>query len=267
LCASATTELGKTTFQQSHKNPLIWVFMGLPGDTEHEAQYTLTTERIIRALQAGFDIQKDDITVLFGSGIQKRYPACNADNLTRELERICVQSRSPRPIWIFFLGHSSSTRIGVNFNLAGRDLSSRDIAKHLNGVRDKCDMVIFLTTAAAGKYVKDLSMPGRVLVCATDPTAEDNETEFPHAMAEVLEDPNSNLDGDGYLSVLEIFRETKRKVEVIYKRDKLVQDERPLLDGNGDGRGTGRPSERDALPAGHMKLKLKKRSLNQKNDE
>jgi len=55
------------------------------------------------------------------------------------------------------------------------------------------------------------------------------------------QDRKSDLDGDGFLSALEIFQEAKRRVEEIYQRDNLIQKEQTMLDGDGDGRADDAP--------------------------
>ena len=69
-------------------------------------------------------------------------------------------------------------------------------------------MASWLTTAASGRFAPALSAPGRIVVAATEPDGETNETEFPLALAEVslLPVEKLDLDRDGRVSVREIHR-------------------------------------------------------------
>ncbi|MFW6255972.1 MAG: hypothetical protein ACOC54_04055 [Candidatus Sumerlaeota bacterium] len=236
--------------------PRIWIFMGHPGDKVRMKRYGETIEKIDKTLEERFGYSSDEMTILFGEGGFRSYQACNRENLEREMDRMARLSQDGRPIWIFFFGHSNSTRTGVNFNVPGSDPSSRDLGRALDQIPLSTPVTVFMTTAAAGKYLRHFALPGRMVVCADAGEGKDNEPEFPHALAETLEDGMSDTNQDGYLSVLEIFNETKRRVEEIYKEEELIQNEKALLDGDGDGRGTSLPAKKDAEPAEERKIKI-----------
>ena len=236
--------------------PRVWVFMGLPGDKEHEPQYAALVERLVKVLTGQFQVEPY-VPVLFGAGSVKRYPACTAERLGQELTRICQTARETRPVWVFFLGHSNSTASGVSFNIAGADLDARALGRQLAAAQPRASMVLFLTTAAGGKYVKDMARPGRLLVAATDPKAADNETEFPQALLDALEDPEADGDHDGTLSLHELFQAIKDKTAAVYRRNGWAQTEWAMLDGDGDGVATARPAEADADPAKLAGLKYR----------
>jgi len=248
----------ETRLEPRYEAPLVWILMGLPGDEERRAAYGETVQRLAGAFRDRFGLGDEDVTVLFGRGDLAPYGPCDAESLSRELERVCERSKGARPIWLFFLGHANSSQRDVYFNLAGPDVSAREIARRLAPARRESGMVVFVTTAASGKFLKPLASPGRVVVSATEPSEPDNETEFPRALADALEDPESDLDRNGTLSALEIFEATKRRVEEIYRDEELLQRERPTLDGNGDGEGTTRPAEKDAGPAQRFELRIRK---------
>ena len=192
------------------------------------------------------------------------FAACAGDALMHELERICDLQPNGRPVWIFFLGHANSAHSQVRYNLPGPDIRFGEIAAALRTADVSNGMAIFLTTAASGKCLKELAAPGRVLVTATSPAESDNETDFPHALVETLEAPSTDLDADGYVSILEVFSETVRRVRGLYEAQGLVLTECALLDGNGDGRGSALPDEEDARPAHEMTTKAVRRpSLNE----
>ncbi|MCX7044614.1 MAG: hypothetical protein NTX50_03875 [Candidatus Sumerlaeota bacterium] len=255
------------TAPRAYVSPLIWIFMGLPGDEAHHRQYSETIRSWMDSFQGQFGVPEKDIAVLYGAGELKPYPDCARENLLKELKRISEAAQTTRPLWIIFAGHSNSNKAGVYFNIPGPDISAKEIGDALGrkpgdalNASARGQMLIFLTTAASGKYLKDLAAPGRVIVCASEVKEADNETEFPHALAETLTDRKSDLDGDGVLSALEIFQETKRRVEEIYQQDNLIQKEQTMLDGDGDGRATTRPADRDAQGAKRFMLQYKNSS-------
>jgi hypothetical protein len=85
-----------------------------------------------------------------------------------------------------------------------------------------------------------------VLVTASAPGEEDNETEFPHLLAEVLARPQeADADGNGILSVAEMVRATSARVEAWYRERGLVTTEHATVDGNGDGKADPAPGGDD----------------------
>jgi len=245
---------------------LVWIFMGLPGDEERCSRYSRTVERIVSSLTDRFGVPAQNVSALFGAGELAPYEACNAENLTRELERVAEHVRAGREVWVFLLGHANSTRGNVNFNLDGRDMNARELGKLLLNAKPERapgkapptpSLAVFVTTAASGKFLKELAGAGRVLVAAATPDARDNETEFPHALAAALESDQVDVNRDRRVSVLEIFFETKRRVRAIYRQEELVQTEGALLDGNGDGRASTKPDPEDARPAHRLSLRVR----------
>jgi len=253
--AAAEREPGTAT----DSPPLVWVFTGLPGDVEHLVRFSETADLLSRTLQERFGVPKGDIRMLFGEGDWGGHRPCNRTNLEAELERIVTATRDPgsHPVWLFFLGHANSNEHDAFFNSGGPDLSARDLGKCLRKAGAGAPVVIWLTTAAAGTFVKHLAKPGRIVVAACADDAEDNETEFPHVLAQTLAAASTDADGDGRVSVLEIFASVKAGVRASYEADGLIQTERPLLDGDGDGQATATPAETDAAPARTCRLLIR----------
>jgi hypothetical protein len=85
-------------------------------------------------------------------------------------------------------------------------------------------------------------MPGRIVVSATEPDLEVNETLFPHRLATALGNPPAyeelEFDKDGRLTLLDVYLWITRQVAQEYVTAELLATEHALLDDNGDGRGT-----------------------------
>ena len=91
---------------------------------------------------------------------------------------------------------------------------------------------------------------------ATTPKDPENETDFPEALALALQSATTDSNGDGLVSVTELFLACHAHVQQIYTRGGFMIKEHAQLDGNGDGRGTQRPSPADAEPAASVGLRL-----------
>ncbi|MDB5340011.1 MAG: hypothetical protein JWN70_5630 [Planctomycetaceae bacterium] len=80
------------------------------------------------------------------------------------------------------------------------------------------------------------------MIAATETDWEANETEFPHELARVLSAPTElkgfDIDQDGASSVFDLYVTVARNLAQSYLERELLATEHPLLDDNGDGRGT-----------------------------
>ena len=107
------------------------------------------------------------------------------------------------------------------------------------------EQVFWITTAASGAFLPGLSAPGRIVITATMAGQESNETEFPHALAEVcrMEPSDSTRTAMARLPVWEVFLRTTEAVDARFQRDQRSPTEHALLDDNGDRKGTERPEK------------------------
>ena len=100
-----------------------------------------------------------------------------------------------------------------------------------------------MTTSASGWFLKSLSAKGRIVITASLPEDEFNETEFPEALANAAKLPLDQLDEnkDGKVSILELYRRVLTEVTALFEADSRIATEHALLDDNGDGTGTEEP--------------------------
>lgn len=225
--------------------PRVWVVGGLAGDAERVERYRTTVTRLRDALRQGFGIPENDIRLLFDRG-GKGLTACAEGALRRELDGLCEASASGRPLWLILVGHGATGKDDARFHLQGRDLTARELGERLAGAGSGSPLVILLTHTASGAFLDALAGPNRVLVAASAPGQEDNETEFPHVLAEVLSRPReADTDGNGTLTVTEMVRATSARVEAWYRERGVVVTERAVVDGNGDGKADPTPGSDD----------------------
>jgi hypothetical protein len=131
-------------------------------------------------------------------------------------------------------------------------VSARELRTAFEATKPDAQLVIIFTTSSSGRFMRWIAGPGRLVITATLDDEEDNETEYPHVLADVLNDPASDADHDGKLSLLEIFNACNAGVKAVYDQGGFIQRESAMLDGNGDRRGTQRPAREDAEPASRV---------------
>jgi hypothetical protein len=110
----------------------------------------------------------------------------------------------------------------------------------LKKIRSK-QIVLVNTASSSGPFVEVLSGPGRTLVSATRSGAEHYTTLFGGFFVDALNSPTADADKNKRISVLEAFQFAKAEVTQAYEREGLLATEHPLLDDDGDRKGSGDP--------------------------
>ncbi len=260
LCVLLAVLSAGSALAQTPPLPHIWIFNGTPGDDEHHTFYETNIGRMRKAFIERFGIPTDNITALYGPKSAGYDGACTREALLAELTKVVEFTKQPGAVaWLIFEGHANAIAGGANFNLPGPDLNTREIGEALKPAAPNASIVVFATTACSAAFVRPLAAPGRLIVSATTRDDPENETEFPEALAYALEAPETDANHDGTVSVLELFLACHARVQQIYERGHFMIKEHAQLDGDGDGRGTQRPSPIDAEPASRIGLRLPNR--------
>ncbi len=140
------------------------------------------------------------------------------------------------PLWIVFIGHGTYDRREALFNLAGPDLKASVLHEWLKPFQRP--LIILNTSSSSGAFLPVLSGPNRIIVTATKSGTEVNFASFGGYLASGLLDAEADLNNDGENSVFELFQYAASQTADYYEREGRIQTETPLLDDNGDGRGT-----------------------------
>ena len=156
------------------------------------------------------------------------------------LAGLALLVRPEDDLFILLIGHGSATGKGARLNIPGPDLTAELLGDALGEIRGRYTVVVNGASASA-PFIEALSGPGRVIVTATKSGSERLSTVFPEHLLASLEGEAGDLDKNGRVSVLESFVYAKNKTAEWYAGQGLLATEHPLLDDNGDGRGTREP--------------------------
>jgi hypothetical protein len=228
---------------------------GLPGDAAHRTLYGGAVEKIAQALTEEYGFPKSEVFVRFGDeprdgdgpAVRGARGLSTREGIEGDVAEIRRRSGPRDALWVIVVGHGHYDGRHSHLNLPGPDPDERQFAGIFRGIAAG-EQVFFLTTSASGFFLKPLAAPGRVVVTATEPDLEVNETLFPHALADVLAHPpdDTDRDGDGSLSLLELYLAVVADVMRRYEADENLPTEHARLDDNGDGRGS--ELQEDYLP-------------------
>lgn len=164
------------------------------------------------------------------------YPSAT-NSLVRLREAVEAEPHeSSLPLWLVLLGHGTYDGKEPKFNLRGDDLAASDLAQWLRPF--KRPLIVVCGFSASGAFLKPLSAPGRVILCATRSGSENNFSRLGGYLSESIGSAGADLDKDGETSLLEAWLAASRRVTDFYKGEGRLTTEHSLLDDNGDGLGT-----------------------------
>lgn len=222
------------------------VVTGLGGTPEYGATFHGWATGILDAATGSLGIPAERTTYLAPD--PEEHPERVDGRSTREgleatLERVGSEAGPQDRILLVLLGHGTRRGEEARFNLPGPDVGGADLAALLDAAFPTQTVAVVNAAPASAPFIPALSGPRRVVLTATSSAREQNETRFGGLFARALQGEEADLDKDGRLSLLEVFRFTRAEVERAYQEENLLLTEHALLDDDGDGEGSGDPGE------------------------
>jgi hypothetical protein len=226
------------------------ILCGLSGDAEHREQFAASIESLYAGLTTHHGFAAGNVLVLWGDEpVETDGPAVKSsrgvlarESLNSELGALTAEIQPDDALWVFVFGHAHYDGRNSWLNIAGDDVHQGELAKLFSGLTCR-EQVFFITTAASGFYTKPLAAPGRIVITATEPDLEVNETIFSHKLCRALGPTppayaELDVDRDWRLSLLDVFLWSARETASEYAGLMLLATEHALIDDTGDGRGT-----------------------------
>lgn len=240
------------TSEETRSTSNRWMLLccGLPGDEEHRIRLTEACQRIIANADETLGITQERFTVLAGdeemtqalepSGLDIQ--VCDRETIEQSISRIASTIPPGDGLWIVLLGHAHLYGGGCQFNIQGPDINQSDFAMWTKAIQCQ-EQVIWNTLPVSGFWTKPLAKRGRIVVSATEADLEFTGTEMPYALSSVLSGDQEHqvledIDGDGTLSLLDLYLATNIEVAMRFRSMDRLQTEHGQLDDNGDGRGS-----------------------------
>lgn len=227
LVSSVGAGGGEVTNPQTNNDPSLVLAIGAPGEPEYGSNF-LKQVQLWTATAARAQAKTTSI------GLQQT----GASNDLSHLKEILTAEvkESQQPLWIVLVGHGTFDGHEARFNLRGPDLTATEMAEWLAPFRRP--VVIINTASSSAPFINKLSATNRVIITSTRSGNERNFARFGQHLAEVLAQPESDLDKDGQTSILEAFLGASARVAEFYKNEGRLDTEHALLDDNGDSLGT-----------------------------
>jgi len=200
----------------------LLVVVGIGGEDPYREQFENWANRWEAAAEpAGFSLHR--------IGPEKAGEKTLKKALGEKLEEL---KSGEDELWIVFIGHGSWDGRHARFNLAGDDVTHEELAGML--ADHERPLAFVNLTSSSAPFLPAISEPGRVAITATSSGDEANFSHFGQYLSKAIADPESDLDKDNQVSLLEAFLIGARETEAFYKSEQRIQTEHPLIDDNGD---------------------------------
>ena len=160
---------------------------------------------------------------------------------------------------LYYTGQANVINQKLRFNLPGEDITEIELGQMIKKIKSN-SMLIILDCPASGLAVKELSAKGRIIVCSCTDEQRFN-IKFGEYFVSAWDNIENDIDSDGKISVLEAFISTSKNIQDWYEKEKLLMNETPVLDDNGDGKPSKEPwlyviDMKDGLAASNFFIEL-----------
>lgn len=196
---------------------------GLGGTPEYEAQFEKWAAALDHELKANGP--EAHVTTLSGATATRQ-------EIQRVLGSVATEAKPEDAFTLFLIGHGSFDGADYKFNVPGPDVTAGEIARLLNSIPAKRQLVVN-TTSASGASMPALAKKDRIVITATKSGNEKNATVFARYWIDALKDPEADTDKNGTVSALEAFRYAEGKTAAYFESEKLLATEHPMLSDSG----------------------------------
>src|SRR5581483_11498709 len=179
------------------------VVTGASGGDVYAKKYDGWRQAFVNTLRDTFGYAQDHVFVLAETerdGVRK----ATRENVRSVLGELRRRVAKDDQLIVLLIGHGTSMDgEEAKFNLVGPDLSATEWAELLRPILGR--LVFVNTSSASFPFLRKLAGKGRIVLTATDSSAQQFETVFPEFFIKALTDPAADLDKNGRVSVWEAF--------------------------------------------------------------
>jgi len=211
------------------------IVTGASGGDAYAQKYATWRTAMATVLRDRFHYPPERIVVLAeteSDGVQK----ATKENVQRVLGDFRRRLTKDDQLLVLLIGHGTSLDGDeAKFNLVGPDLTATEWADLIKPIPGR---IVFVdTTAASFPFLRKLAGRGRVVVTATDSSAQQFETVFAEYFVKAFEAQGADADKSGRVSLWEAFSFASAGVRTWFEQKGTLPTERALLDDTGTGIG------------------------------
>jgi len=211
------------------------IVTGAAGGEAYAEKYTTWRTAMTRILRDRFHYPPDSVVVLAeteSDGVQK----ATRENVRRAFADFRRRVTKDDQLLVLLIGHGTTLDGDeAKFNLVGPDLTASEWADLVKPIPGR---VVFVdTTGASFPFLRKIAGKGRVVLTATDSSAQQFETVFAEYFVKAFDAQGADVDKSGRVSIWEAFMFASAGVRAWFEQKGTLPTERPLLDDTGAGLG------------------------------
>lgn len=210
------------------------VITGASAGEVYARQYDAWRSSLVATLKQKFQYPDDHCLVLAETG-QEGAVRSTREEVRRVFSDLRSRLTKDDLLFVVLIGHGTADEDEAKFNLVGPDLDSSEWAALLKPLPGR--LVFVDTTGASFPFMRHVASQGRVVVTATDSTAQQFETTFPAFFVKAIDEAAADGDKNGRVSVWEAFSYASAAVRKAFEQRGQLPTERSLLNDTGDGIG------------------------------
>ena len=214
------------------------VITGASGGEAYAKKYDGWRRAFTSILREKFAYPDDHVVVL-AEVTEPGVALATREQVRRTLADLGARLVKEDLLVVLLIGHGTSAEGGwgedAKFNLVGPDLSASEWSSLLKPLAAR--LVFIDTTPVSFPFLRKIAGPGRIVITATDSSAQEFETVFGEWFVKAFTDVAADADKNGRVSMLEAFTYASAGVRRWFEERNQLPTERPLLDDDGDGVG------------------------------
>lgn len=226
--------LGAPAAAQTQSGKYALVIAGTSGGEELAAQYRAWLDGITKVLREKGGLDANHLIVLSEqptAGEQK----ATAEILKATLASLAAKVKGTDQLFIMLIGHGGGQGAETKFNLVGPDLTVAEWNALLKPIPGH--LVFVDATGSSYGYLTGLAGSGRVVITATNASAQQFDTVFADGFIRAFSAPEADADKNGRISLWEAFLFASRESAQYYEQKGVLSTEHAVLDDTGKGVG------------------------------
>lgn len=206
---------------------------GLNRDPEEIRSKDRAISRLARHFSGRVASPSQDLAVLAGpdSFVTDPTGVSTAKSVRAAFTRLQAVPENDRVV-VYYTGQANIVGKSLRLNLPGPDMTHEELADLLAPVHAGL-LVVVLDCPGAGLAAEALAGPNRILLFGAR-SDQPTSTRFSDYFVPALEDPASDLDGDGTVTLVEVFQHTVQQIDAFFRDQDLLKSENALLEDSGD---------------------------------
>jgi hypothetical protein len=211
------------------------VISGAAGGDQYAEKYNTWRTAITTTLLDTFKYPPDHVVVLAEAGDDAARKSTR-ENVQRAFADLRKRMTKDDQLLVLLIGHGTTADGDeAKFNLVGPDLTGSEWADMIKPLPGR--LVFVDTTAASFPFLRKIAGRNRVVLTATDSSAQQFETLFAEHFVKAFTSAEADVDKNGRVSIWEAFTFASAAVRAAYEQKGQLPTERALLDDTGAGVG------------------------------